>query len=466
MPSASLICRADWGYGMRRERLLGPAALIVALAAAGCGGAGQDVFGGYGNVLGTVIDSGSQLPVASATVTVGGLETTTDADGRFSLVNVPTGDQQYSVAATGYRSDTGNAIRISPSVSVSLDVALTAQTEGTGAVHGLVTDASDGNGLAGVTVTAGSISGATNSSGEYTLENVPVGELSITFEKPGFASESTALTVVENATHEVQAELSEISVGAVAGTAVDSRSGLGIEGVAVFVEDHAASTLTDIEGAYLLSDVPVGTHSISYHRTGYQSETFAVTVVAGGTTSQDVSLVAPAAGALVGTVYDSASSLTVPGVAVSILGLGRHTTSGESGAYSFADVPAGAYELAVGATGYAAFTSPTLAVQAGITLSYDPLLTPLLGRIEGFVAKLEAGGVTSPAPGATVRLGPDRTTTAADDGTYAFGDVPVPADGAGYVVYASATGLEPGSVTVTPAAGRVVVAPTIVLTPL
>jgi len=445
---------------------------LAASLLSGCGGAGQDAFGGLGNVVGRVSDGETGVPVSGAAVSVGGLEATTDSSGRYSLVNVPIGEQAYAVVATGYLSDSGSLIRVNPGVSVSLDVALTPELAAAGTVSGTVASVEDGTPISGVSVTVGSLSDTTDSLGAFEIVGVPEGEQTLSFEKPAYAPASETVTVVANGSHRVDVTMESISVGTVSGTVVDSRNGSGIAGVSVFLEESPLSTVTGDDGAYTLGNVPTGTHSISYHRTGYQSETYSVSVVAGGTTAQDVSLVAPAAGTLTGTIYNLSTGEPLDGVAVSISGLGRSTTSGDvaapsapTGAYTFADVPSGSYEMVFSLTNYESETAGPVNIDAGTTTVFDVRLQPLLARIEGFVLQIGTGSVPGPVAGATVRLGPTRTTTSASDGSYSFDDVPPLAAGEEYVIEASALDFRPGTTRVeVPDPGTVVHASDIILT--
>ncbi len=58
----------------------------------------------YGTVQGIVLDRATNRPVAGAFVTVDTvLKSTTTADGKFTISNVPSGSFDYSVQAGGYK---------------------------------------------------------------------------------------------------------------------------------------------------------------------------------------------------------------------------------------------------------------------------------------------------------------------------------------------------------------------------
>ncbi|MCI8538264.1 MAG: hypothetical protein HFF18_06320 [Oscillospiraceae bacterium] len=63
---------------------------------------GDDIYD-YANVVGVVLDYDTNIPIADATVMVGGrLTVTTDKDGRFQIKNMPNGTYDWTVTADGY----------------------------------------------------------------------------------------------------------------------------------------------------------------------------------------------------------------------------------------------------------------------------------------------------------------------------------------------------------------------------
>ncbi len=79
--------------------------LCFGLALAACGGGGSDAppAPSLGTVAGTVVGSADAAPVPGALISVGALSTSTSADGRFSLANVPAGERVVlTIQATGF----------------------------------------------------------------------------------------------------------------------------------------------------------------------------------------------------------------------------------------------------------------------------------------------------------------------------------------------------------------------------
>lgn len=86
---------------MRLTRCAGWAAIaVVAIAAitvVGCGGGGGGGQVNTGSITGTIVHAGTGLGLGGITVAAGGITTTTGADGRFTLNNVPVGQRVVTI---------------------------------------------------------------------------------------------------------------------------------------------------------------------------------------------------------------------------------------------------------------------------------------------------------------------------------------------------------------------------------
>ena len=83
--------------------------VVVAIAAvivAGCGGGnggGAVVNPETGSIAGTVMHAGTGLPLGGISITAGGVTTTSDANGAFTLNGVAPGNRQVVVTAAAER---------------------------------------------------------------------------------------------------------------------------------------------------------------------------------------------------------------------------------------------------------------------------------------------------------------------------------------------------------------------------
>jgi hypothetical protein len=162
---------------------------------------------GSGQFQGAVSDS-SGIALSGATVhLVGSASTsafdeaiTTDTSGKYYSGNIPGGTYQLTAAAAGY-----NSLVVTASVgsggTLTQNFSLTQAATTGGSVTGQVLKDDTTVSLVGATVAYGGGSTVTNSSGAYTLSNVPAGSLvSVTASLNGYVSSNTAVTVVSGAT--------------------------------------------------------------------------------------------------------------------------------------------------------------------------------------------------------------------------------------------------------------------------
>lgn len=73
------------------------------------------------------------------------------------------------------------------------------------------------------------------------------------------------------------------STGAIEGTVIDAETQAPLPGVNVSVEGTQRGAATDTKGAFVIQDVPAGTHTLRAQFVGYRTERQSVDVPAGGT---------------------------------------------------------------------------------------------------------------------------------------------------------------------------------------
>ncbi|MFQ3549267.1 MAG: carboxypeptidase-like regulatory domain-containing protein [Armatimonadota bacterium] len=133
----------------------------------------------YGYIAGVVLND-ANMPVSGATVSTntGEYSTTTDVNGEYILANIQPGTYSVTASRTGHISDTKTDIVV---VSDEVSTADFTLVRLLGSISGNVSSALGGN-IIGATITAnpGGYSTTTNSSGNYTLDNIPVGNYNVT----------------------------------------------------------------------------------------------------------------------------------------------------------------------------------------------------------------------------------------------------------------------------------------------
>jgi hypothetical protein len=148
-----------------------------------------------GTISGTVTDAGAGLDIEGATVSVEGTGKSgeTDTNGVYAIA-MPTGTYTVTVSKTGFES-LSKPVTVTAGQTTIVNFAFAA----VGMISGTVKDTSD-NPIKDATVTDGTRSDITNTTGQYTLSNVPIGNYTVTTSKAGFESLSKPATVTAGQT--------------------------------------------------------------------------------------------------------------------------------------------------------------------------------------------------------------------------------------------------------------------------
>jgi hypothetical protein len=137
-------------------------------------------------------------------------------------------------------------------------------------------------------------------------------------------------------------------------------------GVSVALADGSGSATTESDGAFKLSDIRPGTHSLVISRDGYRQVTTADYELAVGEV-KDVGTIElmRGRGLITGTVEYPAGAVAVP-VTVTLRGEGvaEDTGTGADGAFSFPEVPVGVYTITARGEGFVATCGDSVEVKA------------------------------------------------------------------------------------------------------
>jgi choice-of-anchor B domain-containing protein len=161
-----------------------------------------------------------------------------------------------------------------------------------GSVAGQVTNAATGAGIPNAAVSTDSgQSGTSDSFGDYSITDVPVGNRNVAVTAGGFDGQNTSATVTEATTTTVDFALNESATGgagAIKGT-VYSGSGGKLSAVLVQVLGSSSAS-TNKGGKYSIQNVPEGLQTVMASRSGYLSQQQTVNVNAGGSVTLDFTL--------------------------------------------------------------------------------------------------------------------------------------------------------------------------------
>lgn len=152
-----------------------------------------------GTVSGTIMDAATYTPLAGATVNISFKMATTNGRGKYSIPNVNVGTATITVKMTGYKTFMQViTVYTGQSLLNVYDIYLQQEsTAKTGTVAGTVTDAITQSPVVGANVIIGTKSGITNSTGKYSIDNLPVGNNSISISYSGYLPYNQQIAVYE-----------------------------------------------------------------------------------------------------------------------------------------------------------------------------------------------------------------------------------------------------------------------------
>jgi hypothetical protein len=309
-----------------------------------------------------------------------GIAVTSDPSGGYVFVNIPTGSQVLNVSAPGFKSTQATAIIFADETTYK-DIYLETPV---GTISGTVRNAANNQPISGARLLIGIpfvaiyYSAFTDGSGNYTFNDVRTGSVTIHAGAEGFQPDVATVTVIENqnTTRDFLLTPNALPTGTITGTVRNAANNQPIGGASVSLVGLNLSTTSAGDGAYTLSNVPPGTHTLSTSATGFAASTIQVTVVSGQTLNQNVSL-APSVGTVTGTVRNAANANPIVGAMISVVGTNLSTTTGTGGVYTINNAPVGAQTLNALAEGFSSSQVQINVIDAQ-TITQNISLSPTL----------------------------------------------------------------------------------------
>ncbi len=213
--------------------------------------------------------------------------------------------------------------------------------------------------------------------------------------------------------------------GNLTGTVTTGRNPL--EGVLVQVLGTSLSDQTDSNGEYLISDIPIGTYSVKFSKTGYDDYTESdVTISDNQTTTVNaqINLTSGGNGSVSGFVADAINQTLVAGAHIEIEGTSFSTTTNGDGIYYIENVPAGNYVINCTKDGFEdAFLN--IEIIANEDVSADFLLLPEGSTNYGSVAGIVTNTDGDPIVNVVCQVeGLSNSSLSFDDGSYEIFFIP------------------------------------------
>lgn len=163
------------------------------------------------------------------------------------------------------------------------------------------------------------------------------------------------------------------TTGSVYGTVQDAKTGNPLNNCNVLLNPLGRSTTTGSDGSFHFTNIEGGEYTIQANKIGYATNSKNITVVPGDKSRADILLydATSTVGKIYGTITDISSGSPVPGCNVVILPSGESVTTGDDGAYVWANLQPGEYSIQVVKRNYHTARKNNLIVNAGEPLQID-----------------------------------------------------------------------------------------------
>lgn len=239
-----------------------------------------------GTVSGFVKDL-SGTPIPDVTVVIGTFSTTTDYDGYYSVVKVPTGAQTVKAMKAGYQ-DYSNTVTVVAKTVNQHNITIKPVSD-SGNLLGVVVDSLTNSPISGVAVKLGTYTTTTDSQGRYRFLNIAPNTYTFEASRTGYTSKATSVSIEVNVAKSLNIQLVSTVYGNVAGIVRD-HSGNPLKGVTISAGGKTATSGND--GKYRVYAVPAGVKTITAEKAGFLTASGQVTVVAGTEVAYDFQLIA------------------------------------------------------------------------------------------------------------------------------------------------------------------------------
>ncbi len=315
---------------------------------------------------GRVVSAADNQPLAGATIAFSGTavrQVIAQADGSFSITDVPAGGFVLSYAAVGYAGATQNG-NLSSGSNLSVGTAALTPLPTSAVLSGVVRAAATGLVVVGAQVLvdgAVAASTTTDATGAYRLVIAP-GDNHITVTATGYENvTASAPAVVAGSALSFSPQLTAVGAPApttigITGRIVDADTGAPIPGAVVASGSALVSTASD--GFFALDNLVAGLLSFNVTANGYTTSTFQATLPEQGTSNLGDLRLSPTTQAttttVAGTVSAREDGTALAGVSVTIVGTTLAATTAADGSYQIEGLAASSAQVAFRKDGYLA----------------------------------------------------------------------------------------------------------------
>ena len=307
------------------------------------------------SILGTVLDSLSNLPLEGAIVVLieDGRQiqnTLTSSLGTYTFFGVAPGQVTVQASETGY-STRANSFIIAALESVTNNFSL---DEGADSLSGYITDSSTTMGIVSASVVlykgTGQVASAiTGSNGSYFIGGLSTGNYTVVVTDPSYITKAQVQSIVTG-TNTLSLSLTQASSsGTIAGNVVNSGATAVDDALILITQDgHVVSqSLTNSTGNYSIPNLAPGEYFVQVKQDGYISQVLPATVTT-GTTTVNFTLQS-GVNTISGLISDQITSDGLSGalalINISSSAYFESTFTDPEGNYSLLGVPSGVFSI-------------------------------------------------------------------------------------------------------------------------
>ena len=303
----------------------------------------------------------------------------------------------------------------------------------TGTLAGKVVSAATREPLAGVIVSlAGNpvLAATTDSTGAFTLDNIPQGTQQITLSLSGYSTASLVTTVTAGGISNLGTLTLAIASpsGTVQGVITDEATGAPLAGVLFEIYMNPVTpgfaAITSANGTFKIVDIPPEWYVMTASKAGYTSINWGGKILAGGVFDFSPALstkpVQSTVGEVMGRVVDDSTSAPIANAIVTITGKNTYTTTtNANGDYHISNIEPVVATLWISASGYYDWYSPyTISIPGGVIsyqgikkLSMTPISTTVRGKVIDSITNLPVAGAEISVIGTSLTAKTDASGT-------------------------------------------------------
>lgn len=317
-----------------------------------------------------------------------GATTTTDAQGRFTFADLPTGTYTVVAQKGGY-AEARQSVEVRVNEAASASLTLTRQRGNlSGVIH--PDDAAEPSGFS-IAVEELRIATSTNAQGRFTFTDLPTGTYTVIAQKDGYLRTLQSVEVRADGTDSVSITLPR-QRGSLRGVIqVDDATVPSDVTVTVTLAGRDTLTTTDAQGRFAFTHLPTGTYTMRARKDRYTEALRTVAVHTNEETSVSLTLTRQR-GHLDGFILLEGTS-TVRDIAVTLAGTTFNTRTSNTGYYYFNNLPTGVYQLEANKESFLP-EQRSVEVRANTTTRVSFSLALPRGTVEG---RVQLGDGTSAA---------------------------------------------------------------------